>query len=179
MSQRNRANKKSERQRSASAGPIAFFVALFIVALGAIQLISTFHTYALDLADLNALKKEEASLTAQKQELENDISRWNDQAYVVAQARERLGFVFEGETLVNVEHPEAVTGEGTTGDDSSSSSSETTLPWYNELAYSMREADKEPASTSSDSSDSSSSSATSSPSSSASPSVTDSSDSSQ
>ena len=39
-------------------------------------------------------KREEASLIAQKQELENDIKRWDDKAYITAQARERLGFVF-------------------------------------------------------------------------------------
>lgn len=71
-------------------------MSLFIVALGAIQLVSTFHTYALNLAELNGLKKQEASLIAQKQELENDIARWDDKAYVTAQARDRLGFVFPG-----------------------------------------------------------------------------------
>ncbi len=98
---------KATARKKNSAGPIAFFVSLFIVALGTIQLVSTFHTYALNLAELNGLKREEASLVAQKQELENDIKRWDDKAYVTAQARERLGFVFPGETAVHVLHPEA------------------------------------------------------------------------
>ena len=101
---------KATARKKNSAGPIAFFVSLFIVALGTIQLVSTFHTYALNLAELNGLKREEASLVAKKQELENDIKRWDDKAYVTAQARERLGFVFPGETAVHVLHPEAVTG---------------------------------------------------------------------
>ena len=86
-------------------------MALFIVALGTIQLASTFHTYALNLAELNGLKKQEAALVAQKRELENDIARWDDKAYVTAQARDRLGFVFPGEQAIRVEHPEAVTGK--------------------------------------------------------------------
>ena len=67
-------SKAKGTARYSSAGPIAFFVSLFIVALGAIQLVSTFHTYALNLAELNGLKKQEASLIAQKQELENRIA---------------------------------------------------------------------------------------------------------
>ena len=53
---------------------------------GAIQLVSTFHTYALNLAQLNDLKNQEAALIA-KRDLENDIERWNDDSYVATQAR--------------------------------------------------------------------------------------------
>ena len=98
-------------------------MALFIVALGTIQLASTFHTYALNLAELNGLKKQEAALVAQKRELENDIARWDDKAYVDRPGQGRLGFVFPGEQAIRVEHPEAVTGKkraekGTTYDES-------------------------------------------------------------
>ena len=129
----SKSRKKASRR--GSAGPIAFFVAVFIVALGSIQLASTFHTYALNMAELNGLKKQEAALIAQKQELENDIARWDDKAYVTAQARDRLGFVFPGEQAIRVEHPEAVTGE-TTED------AKTVLPWYKEMAYSFKQADQ-------------------------------------
>lgn len=86
-----------------------------------------------------------------KQELENDIKRWDDKAYVTAQARERLGFVFPGETAVHVLHPEAVTGSEDSKSDSSSSSesNKKVLPWYSELAYSFKKAD-EPVSQSKD-----------------------------
>ncbi|KAB7788607.1 FtsB family cell division protein [Bifidobacterium cebidarum] len=134
---------KSTRRKSAT-GPIAFFVSLFIVALGTIQLVSTFHTYALNLAELNGLKREEASLVAKKQELENNIKRWNDKAYVTAQARERLGFVFPDEQAVRVLHPEAVTGTETESGESGTSqdSNKKVLPWYSELAYSFKKADE-------------------------------------
>ncbi|WP_026645018.1 FtsB family cell division protein [Bifidobacterium sp. AGR2158] len=143
MSKRPRATQaKQQPMKRTSAGPIAFFVALFIIALGLIQLISTFHSYALDLSELNSLKKQEAALVAQKQELANDIERWDDDAYVTAQARERLGYVFPGEQPIRVEHPEAVTGKKTsTPLDGADGAQETTLPWYNEMAYSFKEAD--------------------------------------
>ena len=135
---------KAQVRKKGSAGPIAFFVSLFIIALGTIQLVSTFHTYALNLAELNGLKREEASLIAQKQELENDIKRWDDKAYITAQARERLGFVFPGEQAVRVLHPEAVTGSDSESQktEDSSSSNKKVLPWYSELSYSLKKADE-------------------------------------
>ena len=130
---------KAQVRKKGSAGPIAFFVSLFIIALGTIQLVSTFHTYALNLAELNGLKREEASLIAKKQELENDIK-----AYITAQARERLGFVFPGEQAVRVLHPEAVTGSDSESQktEDSSSSNKKVLPWYSELSYSLKKADE-------------------------------------
>ena len=113
-----------------------------IVALGSIQLASTFHTYALNMAELNGLKKQEAALIAQKQELENDIARWDDKAYVTAQARDRLGFVFPGEQAIRVEHPEAVTGETTEDAKKTDESQKTVLPWYKEMACSFKQADQ-------------------------------------
>ena len=154
-STRTRKPGKKKPRKTGGSGPIAFFVSLFIVALGGIQLVSTFQTYALNLAELNGLKREEASLLAQKQELEDNIARWDDKAYVTAQARERLGFVFPGEQAVRVLHPEAVTGTTDNDDRTSTSTRKTTterksLPWYSELAYAFEQAD-EPSSAGADS----------------------------
>ena len=132
------------RGRAGDFGPIAFFVSLFIVAVGAIQLVSAFNTYAQDLTHLNSLKREEAALIAQKQELENDISRWDDKNYVAAQARDRLGFVFPGEQSVHVMNPQAVTGEDSAREQDTRKDAETQkqLPWYSELAYAFEQADE-------------------------------------
>lgn len=133
--------QKSKASRS--GGPIAFFVSLFIVLVAAIQLVSTFNAYANDLAHLNNLKRQEAALIAQKQELENDIVRWDDESYVAAQARERLGFVFPGEQSVHVMNPEAVTGKESDAESSKSKeSTEQKLPWYSELSYAFKESDQ-------------------------------------
>lgn len=129
--------KAASKSKEQGAGPIAFFLSIFIIALGAIQLLSAFHTYAINLGELNSLKKQEAALIEKKQELENDIDRWNDKSYVTAQARERLGFVFPGESSVRVNHPEAVTGD----QDDASTTTTSKLPWYEELSYSFEQAD--------------------------------------
>ncbi|MFC5222499.1 FtsB family cell division protein [Bifidobacterium leontopitheci] len=141
-------NNRSAKRGHRNTGPIVFFVSVIILIVGAMQLVATFHTYALNLAQLNDLKKQEAELVQQKQDLENDIERWNDDSYVAAQARKRLGFVFPGEKAVRVLHPEAVTGQQ---DDSASGTSDTSdkvLPWYSELAYAFRKADERPATSS-------------------------------
>ena len=141
---------RGKRSKRHGTGPLAFVVSLFIIALGAIQLVSTLHTYALNLAQLNDLKNQEAALVTKKQDLENDIERWNDDSYVAAQARERLGFVFPGEKAVRVQHPEAVTGtsEGTAKTKSGTSDGKV-LPWYSELEYSFKKDDERPSKTAS------------------------------
>lgn len=157
-------SRKPARQRSQqtakthnNSGPVSFFIAVIIVIIGLMQLVSTFHDYALNLSELNGLKKQEATLEAQKQDLENDIARWDDTAYVTAQARERLGFVFPGEVSVRVEHPEAVTGSTSSksGSTSSAQDQQSALPWYKELAYAFEQADAPSKSTSNSSSSSS------------------------
>ncbi|MCI1217689.1 MAG: septum formation initiator family protein [Bifidobacterium crudilactis] len=126
-----------------TAGPISFFIAMIIVILASIELVSTFHTYAMNLSQLNSLRKQEASLIAQKQELENNINRWNDDAYVTAQARDRLGFVFAGEQAIRVLHPEAVTGtEAANNGGNSGKDSKEDKPWYQEMASAFEKADK-------------------------------------
>ena len=112
------------------------------MALGSIQLASTFHTYALNMAELNGLKKQEAALIAQKQELENANALRDEKAYDTAQARDRLGYVIPGEQAIRVEHPEAVPGETTEDAKKTDESQKTVLPWYKEMAYSIKHADQ-------------------------------------
>lgn len=129
-------------RRSASSRPlISLIVTLLVILIGVAQFLATVRTYTESLGQLNTLKAQEASLIAQKEDLENDIARWDDKAYVVSQARERLGFVFPGETSVLVSGTEdygvksqsSTAGEELSGDD---------LPWYKELQYSFQQADE-------------------------------------
>ncbi|AKV55134.1 septum formation initiator family protein [Bifidobacterium actinocoloniiforme DSM 22766] len=135
--------KGGKRGRS----PVSLCISLIIVFIGAIQLVSTFHTYAVNLSELNGLKNQQATLVAQKSQLENDIARWNDQAYVTAQARDRLGFVFPGEQAIRVLNPESVIGGKVPSAKSKSTSPSDKgqvrppLPWYREMAYSLGKAD--------------------------------------
>ena len=141
---RDGANRRTGRR---SSGPITFFVAVIIVALGLIQLVSTFHAYAINLSELNGLRNQQAQLVEHKRDLENQIRRWDDKAYVTAQARDRLGFVFPDEEAIRVLHPEAVTGGKDKDQDGSKgvrAPRKNSLPWYQEMAYSFAKADQDP-----------------------------------
>lgn len=126
-------------------GPISFFAALIIVIFCLIQLFTTVQLYVKSTSELSSLKAQEASLAARKAGLENEISRWNDKAYVVAQARERLGFVYPGEQSIILENSKHKTGPSASGSSnvpsSSAASSGQKLPWYKEMLYSMQKAD--------------------------------------
>lgn len=142
---KNKRGGGDRRTSSRSSGPITFFVAIIIVALGLIQLVSTFHAYAINLSELNGLRNQQAQLVEHERDLENQIRRWDDKAYVTAQARDRLGFVFPDEEAIRVLHPEAVTG----GKDKDQAGSrgvraprKNSLPWYQEMAYSFAKADQ-------------------------------------
>ena len=144
---KNKRDGIDRRTSRRSSGPITFFVAVIVVALGLIQLVSTFHAYAINLSELNGLRNQQAQLVEHKRELENQIRRWDDKAYVTAQARDRLGFVFPDEEAIRVLHPEAVTG----GKDKDQAGSKgvraprrNSLPWYQEMAYSFAKADQDP-----------------------------------
>lgn len=144
---KNKRDGADRRTSRRSSGPITFFVAVIVVALGLIQLVSTFHAYAINLSELNGLRNQQAQLVEHKRELENQIRRWDDKAYVTAQARDRLGFVFPDEEAIRVLHPEAVTGskdKDQAGSKGVRAPRRNSLPWYQEMAYSFAKADQDP-----------------------------------
>lgn len=80
-----------------------------ILALGAIALlVPTFMRYLDQRAQLTSLRAQVATAKATNEDLTNALSRWDDDSYVVAQARERLSYVFPGETAYKVIDPQTV-----------------------------------------------------------------------
>lgn len=132
------------RRRRLFSGPIVFLVMVFIVTVGSIECIATVRSYALSLAELHALQREENVLREEKRTLDNNINRWKDKAFVAAQARDRLGFIFPGEQAVRVEHPEAVTGTlpNAFEQENSEIKDRPAMPWYSDLMYALHKADK-------------------------------------
>jgi cell division protein FtsB len=77
----------------------------------------------------------ETSQQAQRERiraLTERVARWNDDEYVIAQARSRLQFVRRGEVLYIVGADPALPGAAATGDDE---------PWYRELWSNLQAAD--------------------------------------
>lgn len=63
-----------------------------------IALVPVVNTYVAQQQRLSALQHQVAQQEQDVQALELDVQRWDDPAYVAAQARERLMYVMPGET---------------------------------------------------------------------------------
>ena len=84
---------------------------LSLVALVAFAVLAPTLRYAVaQQEELRALNARVADAQVRKDELEHQLERWQDPAYVQAQARDRLGYVMPGETPYVVVDPETVTG---------------------------------------------------------------------
>lgn len=77
-----------------------------VVVLALAVLLPSLRVYFGQQDDLRALRADESKAQADVTQLQADVGRWNDPAYVVAQARERLAYVFPGETAYRVVDPE-------------------------------------------------------------------------
>jgi len=88
---------------------------LGIVCLVAFVLVyPTLHSYLGERAEVERLRADVAAAQARNDDLNADLARWDDPAYVAAQARERLSFVLPGEKAFRVVDPEIVQDDGTT-----------------------------------------------------------------
>ncbi|MDR2748943.1 MAG: septum formation initiator family protein [Bifidobacteriaceae bacterium] len=72
------------------------------VVLCAIFIFSPLQIYFKNQVELNNLQAQIAASEQTKTALGEQLERWNDKNYVIAKARERLGFVFPGEVQVSV-----------------------------------------------------------------------------
>ncbi|MHA7276132.1 FtsB family cell division protein [Arthrobacter sp. Hz1] len=87
------------------------------------------RTYLLQQGELNTLRDEIAALEETQLESQEQLARWEDPAYIKAQARERIFLVMPGETRY------VVVGETVPGDEAVGSSGEAPqdLPWVDAL----------------------------------------------
>ena len=81
-----------------------------VIALAFAVVAPSVRAYMDQQVMLDGLRAEAATAQEEVDDLEADVARWDDPAYVVAQARERLAYVFPGETPYRVIDPESVTG---------------------------------------------------------------------
>jgi hypothetical protein len=72
-------------------------VLVLVVAVLMVSYASSLRAYLQQRAHINDLKAAIAQHEADIDELESEKARWDDPAYVRAQARERLGYVMPGE----------------------------------------------------------------------------------
>jgi cell division protein FtsB len=88
-------------------------VLVLVVAVLAVSYASSMKAYLQQRAHIEDLKAQIASTSAEIDDLEREKRRWDDDAYVRAQARERFGYVMPGETAYVVldEHGKPLEGQ--------------------------------------------------------------------
>ena len=114
----DRTERKSSRDRlttrrqlvvAAGRGTRRFSLRIVAVVLTAfvamIIVFPTVRTYYVQQRELAAARSELTDFQDRNAELENELRLWNDEEFVRAQARERLGYVMPGETLYVVNDP--------------------------------------------------------------------------
>ncbi|MDT0165207.1 septum formation initiator family protein, partial [Actinotalea sp. AC32] len=105
-----------ERDDAGEAAPARLVRLLSVRALvlGVVGLIAftllfpSVRAYLGQRAELDALEAEVAAARATEEDLRAELDRWREPAYVQAQARDRLSYVFPGETAYRVIDPEVV-----------------------------------------------------------------------
>ncbi len=117
--------------------------------LAVVLLLPTVRAYVTQTNELRALRSDLVDAQAQHAELEAELERWDDRAYVEREARDRLNYVMPGERPWRVLDPDSVaddidpqTGQAIT--DGPVESRDGT-PWYQAVWESVQVAGQQPA----------------------------------
>ncbi|OPC84984.1 hypothetical protein B4N89_12040 [Embleya scabrispora] len=115
------------------------WIVLTLVVLSlAIALVYPLRQYLAQRSDVADLRESTRKQQSETERMRSDLERWNDPAYVRQQARERLHFVYPGDTAYLVVPPGGITGDPAPPTPAQASSP----PWYRNLWDSTRDADK-------------------------------------
>ncbi|BDO41383.1 hypothetical protein CELD12_08730 [Cellulomonas sp. NTE-D12] len=115
-----------------------------VLLLAFVLVYPTLHSYLEQQTQLAQLRAQVAAAQQHNSDLQADLKRWDDPAYVKAQARERLNFVMPGETAFRVVDPQTVPDTAPnapkTGASDGSGAVGSTQPWYLDVWQSVRAA---------------------------------------
>ncbi|WP_406283690.1 septum formation initiator family protein [Embleya sp. NBC_00896] len=122
------------------------WIVLTLVVLSlAVALVYPLRQYLAQRDEVEDLRENTRKQQAEAERMRADLDRWNDPAYVRQQARERLHFVFPGDTAYLVVPP-----SGAAGSPAPPAPAQAGSPsWYRNLWDSTRDADKAPSPTAS------------------------------
>ena len=114
-----------------------------VLLAGFSLLFPTVRAYLGQRAELDALAADVAASEQRAADLRAELDRWDDPAYVAAQARERLSYVMPGETSYRVIDPEIVQDEvsaveGDSGAGPRVPTGADVAPWYTSVWESVR-----------------------------------------
>ncbi|MDR1033655.1 MAG: septum formation initiator family protein [Bifidobacteriaceae bacterium] len=103
-----------------------------------------FHNYLTSREELNVAETEYTQIKSQYDTLQGELKQWDNKNYIITKARERLGYIMPGETLIRVVTPkEKVEAKQ---QKVSEKNAETPInvkikPWYEKLAETITAAD--------------------------------------
>jgi cell division protein FtsB len=118
---------------------VAFGVVVVVLAL---SYASTIRLYFTQQHDLAVAEQQIAERTARVAQLQSQLDRWNDPAYVEAQARARLNWVMPGEAGYTVVDASGNVVPGTaTEDEAATETAAATGPWWDRLWKAVQTAD--------------------------------------
>jgi len=123
-------------RRTSLTGRAAVLALVF--CLLAISLAYPLREYLAQRGDIGSLEAKVAAQEERVAELERTRKRWNDPAFVKAQARERLHFVMPGETQYVVLEPDEAPAPAP--DTGRSSAPAPERPWFSDLWRSVEAA---------------------------------------
>lgn len=79
-----------------------------VLLLAFVLVYPTLHSYLRQKAEVDQLRAQVSAAEHRNDDLQADLDRWNDPAYVATQARARLSFVLPGEKAFRVVDPQTV-----------------------------------------------------------------------
>ena len=116
-----------------------------VVMLAIALLMPSLRVYFEQQQQLQELRSQAAGARTEVDELEGQVARWEDPSFLVAQARERLAYVFPGETPYRVIDPETVEDDTAVAADATGDPAEILgNTWYDTLWGSVLLAGKGP-----------------------------------
>ncbi|MGC0423075.1 FtsB family cell division protein [Embleya sp. AB8] len=115
------------------------WIVLTLVVLSlAIALVYPVRQYLAQRSEVADLRESTRKQQSETERMRSDLDRWNDPAYVRQQARERLHFVYPGDTAYLVVPPPGAAGNPAPLAPAQAGAG----PWYRKLWDSTRDADK-------------------------------------
>jgi cell division protein FtsB len=111
-----------------------------VMALALAVMVPSARAFLRQQETIDDLQGQVNAAHAEVDDLEGQVARWNDPAYVIAQARDRLLYVLPGEVPYRVVDPEFVLDPGTTQEVGPGAAPETKRPWFVKLWGSIESA---------------------------------------
>lgn len=100
--------RRGSTGRTTASWRVVVFILVLVMALAV--LLPSLRAYVRQRDRLAELRADAEAASAEVADLEAELARWDDPAYVIARARERLSYVLPGETPYRVIDPETATG---------------------------------------------------------------------